>query len=118
MAFTRMKFPVNDLLTFDYRTFGEAVHPGIPPPFAYHGCQCRKHLGGIRIDADLDRDNLPYLRCIYVNVNDFGLLRIFAQGTGHPVVEAHSHSNEDIAFIGLDIRGDIAVHAYHALVKS
>ena len=79
------------------------------------GSQGLENFARISINAQVHRHKLAYFGCIYVYMNHFGLTGISRDRSGHPVVETHTHSNEQVTFIGFDIRSEIAVHSEHTL---
>ena len=56
-------------------------------------------------------------RRVDIHVDDFRLLGICIQIAGHTVVETHTHGNEHIALIGLDIRPEITMHTEHTFIQ-
>ena len=60
---------------------------------------------------------LAELRLVNVKVYDLGLTGICIKGACYAVIKTHAYGNEHIALIGLDVRGQIAVHAEHAHVE-
>ena len=48
-------------------------------------------------------------------MDDLGLTGIGLDRAGDPVVETHSHCDQHITLIGLDVRGNVAVHSDHTL---
>ena len=52
-----------------------------------------------------------------VDVNDSGLSGILGDVARNPVVKPHADGDEQVALVGLDVRGHAAVHAQHAFVE-
>ena len=53
-----------------------------------------------------------------VEVYHLGLLGIGIEATGDAVVETHAHSDEQVTFVGLHVRTQVAVHTQHTLAQA
>ena len=60
---------------------------------------------------------LVYLRRVYIEMDNLCLRSVSGQLARNTVVETHAHRNQHIAFVGIDVRTQIAVHAQHALIQ-
>ena len=74
----------------------------------------RKDLPCVTVDAHVHVDDLVYLTWIDVDMDLAGLGGIVGYPAGDPVVEAHSHRDQEVAALRHHIWGDVAVHAGHS----
>ena len=112
-----MQFGTDNLLLFHLLVGQEAVQPlfmsGRFQQFGY----CGKSLLTVAQYGHIRLYVLVYLRRVDVEMDYFCLRRIRSQLARNTVVKAHTHCNQHIAFIGIDIRSQIAVHTQHAFVQ-
>ncbi len=79
-----------------------------------YGCQC---MLAVSQDSYIHFYILVYFRRVDVEVDYFCLFGIGSEIASHTVVKTHADSNQDIAFIGIDIRSQVAVHTQHTLIQ-
>ncbi len=66
---------------------------------------------------DIGLDIFAELGLVNVQMYYFGLTGIGGEGSGDTVTEPHSNGYEQVAFVGFDVGGQIAVHSEHAHIK-
>ena len=76
-----------------------------------------EHFGGIPAYGHVRSNYLAQFGVVDVYMYDLRLGGIFGYDSGHAVIETHSDRDEQVAFVGLYIGSDVAVHADHSLVE-
>ena len=72
---------------------------------------------GISEHLHINRYILPDLRVVDIQMNHFCLFGVCLQITCDTIVETHTDSDQHIAFVGLPVRSDIAMHTEHPLIQ-
>ena len=63
------------------------------------------------MNSNIRFDDLVDLSFVNINVNHSCLSRILVDVPSHPVIEAHSDSDKEIASVGIDVRSVVAMHS-------
>ena len=112
-----MQCCIDDFRVFLFFVGFEAFDPGLVCRFLHELGHLRQCLLAVAEHGECRLHVLAEFRGVYFKVNDFGLLGVGFQVARHAVIEAHAYGDEQVALVGHDVGGEVAVHAEHSHVQ-
>ncbi len=107
----------NDFALFDFLEFAETIEPFFPFAGAYFLGECSQDFFGISNNTEVHLDEFVDFGRINVDVDLLCLSCVAGHGPCYSVVKTHSHRDEKITFVCLNVAGQMTVHSKHSLEK-